>query len=86
MGTIGRRAPRWRVWNRYRVPGGGGKVGDNRRENATVAELEQVQSPWGLGKGWGRSEGERHSGGAGTGTESLGVGHKFWMIGRRMSL
>ena len=75
LGMIGRRAPRWRGWNRYRVPGGegnvgdnrkksvtveyrvpggGGKVGDNRKESVTVEGLEQVQSPWGWGKGWGQ--------------------------------
>ena len=36
-----------------------------------------------MGEGWGRSEGERHSGGAETGTESLGVGERLGTIRRR---
>ena len=53
MGMLGRIATRWKGWNRYSVPGGGGKVGDVRKESATVEGLEQVQCPWGWGKGWG---------------------------------
>ena len=47
LGTIGRRVSLWRGWNRYRVPGGGGEVGDDMKESATVEGLEQVQYFWG---------------------------------------
>ena len=41
--------PQWRGWNRYRVPGGEGKVGDDRNESVTLETQKQVQSPWGWG-------------------------------------
>ena len=69
--TIGRRAPRWTDWNRYRVPGVGGNVGDDMNESVTLER--QKQSPWGWGKSLGMI-GRSHCGGAGTGTGFLGVG------------
>ena len=46
LGMIGRRGPRWRGWNRYRVPGGEGNVGDNRKKSVTV----EYRVPGGGGK------------------------------------